>query len=228
MAVTFDTLKAATRLREEGGFSEKQATELVATFADGFVENLATKDDVEHLRGDVEKLEVSLRGDIDHLRGDVEHLRGDMEKTRNVAARRVEEGMRCEPIWKRPRHRCVATWRRWRCDTSKLEHRMTLRGEDAMGEMSKLAHPCCRRQTVLTPRAVVTASVSETGRCIDVVQRQPATPEELWAILREVSASQRETRPCECRQPTGKCRRPTSRCRRRAGKSRRPPANYAS
>ena len=53
MAVTFDTLKAATRLREEGGFSEKQATELVATFADGFVENLATKDDVEHLRGDV-------------------------------------------------------------------------------------------------------------------------------------------------------------------------------
>ncbi|MDE0218427.1 MAG: hypothetical protein OXJ90_04070, partial [Spirochaetaceae bacterium] len=73
MAVTFDTLKAATRLREKAGFSEKQATELVATFADGFVENLATKDDVE-------KLEVSLRGDIDHLRGDMEHLRGDMGK----------------------------------------------------------------------------------------------------------------------------------------------------
>ena len=50
MAVTFDTLKAATRLREQGGFSEKQATELVATFADGFVENLATKDDVALLR----------------------------------------------------------------------------------------------------------------------------------------------------------------------------------
>ena len=84
MAVTIDTLKAATRLREEGGFDERQATALVATFADGFVENLATKDDVEHLRGDVEKLEVSLRGDIDHLRGDVEKLetslRGDMEK----------------------------------------------------------------------------------------------------------------------------------------------------
>ena len=27
----------------------------------------------------------------------------------------------------------------------------------------------------------------------DVMQRQPATPEEVWAILREVSASQRET-----------------------------------
>ena len=64
MAVTFDTLKAATRLREEAGFSEKQATELVATFADGFVENLATKDDVEHLRADMENRETSLRGDI--------------------------------------------------------------------------------------------------------------------------------------------------------------------
>ena len=27
----------------------------------------------------------------------------------------------------------------------------------------------------------------------DVMQRQPATPEEVWAILREVSVSQRET-----------------------------------
>ena len=91
MAVTFDTLKAATRLREKAGFDERQATELVATFADGFVENLATKDDVEHLRGDVEKLEVSLRGDVEKLekkvalRTDLEKLevslRGDMEKT---------------------------------------------------------------------------------------------------------------------------------------------------
>ncbi len=94
MAVTFDTLKAATRLREEGGFSEKQATELVATFADGFVENLATKDDVEHLRadvehlrGDVEKLEVSLRGDMEKLEASLREdmgnmaLRTDLEKT---------------------------------------------------------------------------------------------------------------------------------------------------
>ena len=41
-----DTLKAATRLREEGGFTEQQATAMVGAFADGFVENLATKDDV--------------------------------------------------------------------------------------------------------------------------------------------------------------------------------------
>ena len=76
MAVPIDTLKAATRLREEGGFDERQATALVATFADGFVENLATKDDVEHLRGDVEKLETSLRGEMGKMA-----LRTDLEKT---------------------------------------------------------------------------------------------------------------------------------------------------
>ena len=101
MAVTFDTLKAATRLREKGGFSEKQATELVATFADGFVENLATKDDVE-------KLEMSLRGDIDHVRGELKKaaLRTDLEKT--------EASLRGE-------------MEKLRGEMSKLEHRMTLR-----------------------------------------------------------------------------------------------------
>ena len=111
MAVTFDTLKAATRLREEGGFSEKQATELVATFADGFVENVATKDDVAHLRGDVEKLEVSLRGDMEKLETS---LRGDMEK--------LEVSLR-EDMGKMA----------LRTDLEKTEAKM-------MGEMSKLAH----------------------------------------------------------------------------------------
>ena len=61
----------------------KQATELVATFADGFVENLATKDDVEHLRGDVEKLRVDMEKLETSLRGDMEKtaLRTDLEKT---------------------------------------------------------------------------------------------------------------------------------------------------
>ena len=92
MAVTFDTLRAATRLREKAGFSEKQATEMVATFADGFVEDLATKDDVEHLRGDVEKL----RGDMEKLEMS---LRGDMGKLENVAA------------WRHGEARNVAAWR---------------------------------------------------------------------------------------------------------------------
>ena len=133
MAVTFDTLKAATRLREEGGFSEKQATELVATFADGFVENLATKDDVEHLRGDVEKLEVSLRGDVEKLetslRGDMEKLeaslRGDMEKLEASLRgdmEKLEVSLR-EDMGKMA----------LRTDLEKTEAKM-------MGEMSKLAH----------------------------------------------------------------------------------------
>ncbi len=126
MAVTFDTLKAATRLREEGGFSEKQATELVATFADGFVENLATKDDVEHLRGDVEKLEVSLRSDIDHVRGDVAHLRGDMEKM-EVSLRGELKKAALRTDLEKTEASLRGDMEKLRGDMSKLEHRMTLR-----------------------------------------------------------------------------------------------------
>ena len=126
MAVTFDTLKAATRLREEGGFSEKQATELVATFADGFVENLATKDDVAHLRGDVEKLEVSLRSDIDHVRGDVAHLRGDMEKM-EVSLRGELKKAALRTDLEKTEASLRGDMEKLRGDMSKLEHRMTLR-----------------------------------------------------------------------------------------------------
>ena len=88
MAVTFDTLKAATRLREEAGFSKKQATTLVATFADGVLKCLATKDDVAALRSDMKRMEAGLRSDMERmeagLRGDMEKmeagLRGDMGK----------------------------------------------------------------------------------------------------------------------------------------------------
>ena len=79
MAVAFDTLKAATRLREEAGFEERQATVLVELFADryGDSENLATRDDVAAVRGDV----TMLRDDVTILRDDVTTLRGDLEKT---------------------------------------------------------------------------------------------------------------------------------------------------
>ena len=118
MTVTFDTLRAATRLREKAGFSEKQATELVATFADGFVENLATKDDMEHLRGDVEhlrgdmeKLETSLRGDMEKLETS---LRGDMEK---MALRTDLEKTEAKMVG----------------EMSKLAHRLTVRLGGAIG-----------------------------------------------------------------------------------------------
>ena len=125
MAVTIDTLKAATRLREEGGFDERQATALVATFADGFVENLATKDDVEHLRGDVEKLEVSLRGDVEHLRGDVEHLRGDVEK--------LETSLRGDMEKMALRTDLEKTEAKLMGEMSKLSQRLTVRFGGAVG-----------------------------------------------------------------------------------------------
>ena len=76
MAVTFDTLKAATQLREEAGFSKRQATGLVA-FANTILENVATKDDIAELRGDMEKMEAGLRGDVEKMEAG---LRADMEK----------------------------------------------------------------------------------------------------------------------------------------------------
>ena len=85
MAVAFDTLKAATRLREEAGFEERQATVLVELFADryGDRENLATRDDVAAVRGEVTVLRddvTVLRGDVTTLRDDVTVMRGDLEK----------------------------------------------------------------------------------------------------------------------------------------------------
>ena len=78
MAVAFDTLKAATRLREEAGFEERQAAVLVELFADryGDRENLATRDDVAAVRGEV----TMLRDDVTVMRGDVTVMRGDLEK----------------------------------------------------------------------------------------------------------------------------------------------------
>ncbi len=83
MAVAFDTLKAATRLREEAGFEERQATVLVELFADryGDRENLATRDDVAAVRGDVTMLRddvTVMRGDVTMLRDDVTVMRGEM------------------------------------------------------------------------------------------------------------------------------------------------------
>ena len=89
MAVTFDTLKAATRLREQADFSEKQAAALVETFADGIVGNLATREDLakteQALRGDLEKSEQALRNDLEKTE---QALRTDMAKTEQGVARR--------------------------------------------------------------------------------------------------------------------------------------------
>ena len=89
MAVTFDTLKAATQLRQEAGFSKKQATGLVA-FANTILENVATKADVAELRGDVEKMEAGLRGDLEKNKAS---LLGEMHKLRHQMTVRFGAGI---------------------------------------------------------------------------------------------------------------------------------------
>ena len=82
MSVAFDTLRAARRLRDEGGFDERQAAILVDTFAEGMTETLATKADLEStegsLRAEIEKSEAALRN---YLEKSEAALRGDLEKT---------------------------------------------------------------------------------------------------------------------------------------------------
>ena len=89
MAVTFDTLKAATQLREEAGFSKRQATGLVA-FANTILENVATKADVAELRGDMEKMEAGLRGDLEKNKTS---LLGEMHKLRHQMTVRFGAGI---------------------------------------------------------------------------------------------------------------------------------------
>ena len=67
MPVSFDTLRAATRLQEEAGFSEQQARVLISTIADGMNENLATKDDISAVGQRIDALDQKLDQRIDAL-----------------------------------------------------------------------------------------------------------------------------------------------------------------
>ena len=60
MPVSFDTLRAATRLQEEAGFSEQQARVLISTIADGMDEHLATKDDIAALSQRIDALDQKI------------------------------------------------------------------------------------------------------------------------------------------------------------------------
>ena len=81
----FDTLRAAARLREEGGFDEVQATAVVTTLADCMNQTLASKADVQRselaVRSDMKEMETSIRSDI---RSDMQametSIRSDMQK----------------------------------------------------------------------------------------------------------------------------------------------------
>lgn len=95
----FDTLRAATRLRDEAGFDETQAAVLVHTFAEGFSERFTTKQDLQEvdgslrtelkrietsLRGDMEKMETSLRGEIEKLDTSVRTGMRDLENRMTI------------------------------------------------------------------------------------------------------------------------------------------------
>lgn len=131
--MSFDTLRAANRLRDEAGFNEIQATVLVDTFAEGFAERFPTKRDLQGvetaLRGDMEKMEASIRGDMEKMeasiRGDMEKmetsLRSDMEKMETSLRsdmEKMETSLRGEI-------ETLAT--SVRTGMRDLEHRMTIR-----------------------------------------------------------------------------------------------------
>ena len=89
VTVAFDTLRAATRLQEEAGFDQTKARVLVSTFAEGLVENLATKDDIAGLRREVTSLRreittLATKEDLATLRGEMQQghsdLRGEMQQ----------------------------------------------------------------------------------------------------------------------------------------------------
>ena len=71
VTVAFDTLKAATRL-QRAGFDEDKARALVSTFAEGMVENFATKQDLERPTAKEElavlRSETATKADCEMLR----------------------------------------------------------------------------------------------------------------------------------------------------------------
>ena len=68
--VAFDTLKASRRLRD-AGFEEKQADALVYAFAEDIGANLATKDDIALLKGDIALLRRDMDSGFESLRKDM-------------------------------------------------------------------------------------------------------------------------------------------------------------
>ena len=76
MPVAFDTLKAAKRLQDEAGFSEKQAGVLVSTLAEGVGENLATKADIEAearaLRSEMQAMDERMQAEFKAVRSEMQ------------------------------------------------------------------------------------------------------------------------------------------------------------
>ena len=80
MATAFDTLRAATQL-QEAGFEEAHARALV-TVAEGAIENLATKDDLEKvataLDTRIDQLSAKMAAEFGNVRAEMGVLRRDI------------------------------------------------------------------------------------------------------------------------------------------------------
>ena len=81
VTVAFDTLKAATRL-QHAGFDEGKARALVSTFAEGMVENLATKQDLAPLATKEEIAKLATKEEVAKLatKADIATLRTEIAK----------------------------------------------------------------------------------------------------------------------------------------------------
>lgn len=83
MPVAFDTLKAARRLQDEAGFSEKQARVLVSTLAEGIGENLATKADIEAefraIHSEMQASDERTQAGFTAIRSEFQAIRSEMD-----------------------------------------------------------------------------------------------------------------------------------------------------
>ena len=117
VAVAFDTLKAATRL-QHAGFDEGKARALVSTFAEGMVENLATKQDLAPLATKEEIAKLATKEEVAKLATKEEIAR--LATKEEIAALRAEMATKAD----------IATLR---TEIAKVQERMTVRLGTAIG-----------------------------------------------------------------------------------------------
>ena len=115
VTVSFDTLKAATRL-QRAGFDEDKARALVSTFAEGMVENLATKQDLALLATKEDLLPLATKEEIAKL--------ATKEEVARLASKDELAALRAET---------EAGFATLRAEIAKVQERMTVRMGTALG-----------------------------------------------------------------------------------------------
>ena len=115
VTVAFDTLKAATRL-QQAGFDEGKARALVSTFAEGLVENLATRQDLAPLATKEEIAKLATKEEIAKL--------ATKEEVARLATKEELAALRSET---------KAGLATLRAEIAKVQERMTVRMGTAIG-----------------------------------------------------------------------------------------------